>query len=144
MDSPRCIGTQLKDRTLDCGGRASIAGWKADLSATYGRNSMQYLITETLNASIANLDPADRWCRISPTSFDAGGFSFAQSTIESRCHALLRRRARRDQRRLWRGDARGETYEIRAGERGSWDDYDGDGGGNAGSQDFWFPTRGSS
>ena len=33
-------------------------------------------------------------------------------------------------------ESRRETYAIRAGERGSWDDYDGPGGGNAGSQGF--------
>ncbi len=42
---------------------------------------MQYLIAETLNASLANLDLLAGGAGISPTSFDAGGFSFTQSMM---------------------------------------------------------------
>jgi iron complex outermembrane receptor protein len=132
--APR-IGSQLKDRTLTAGGRTSIAGWKADLSATYGRNSMQYLITETLNASIANLDLLTGGAGISPTSFDAGGFSFAQSTMNLDVTRYFAN-ALEGINVAFGAETRRETYEIRAGERGSWDDYDGNGGGNAGSQGF--------
>jgi iron complex outermembrane receptor protein len=132
--APR-IGTQLRDRTITAGGRTGFSGWSADLSATHGRNTMQYLIGETLNASIANADLLAGGSGISPSSFDAGGFSFAQNTINL------------DVTRYFAGaleginvafgaETRREIYQIRAGERGSWDDYDGDGGGNAGSQGF--------
>ncbi len=132
--APR-IGTQLKDRTLTAGGRTSVSGWSADLSATYGRNTMQYTIAETLNASIANANLLAGGTGISPTSFDAGAFSFAQSTINLDVTRYLADAL--DGINVAFGvETRRETYEIRAGERGSWDDDDGAGGGNAGSQGF--------
>lgn len=132
--APR-IGTQLKDRTVTAGGRTSISNWSADLSATYGRNAMEYLIGETLNASIANADLLAGGAGISPTSFDAGGFSFAQGTINLDVTRYFAD-ALDGINVAFGAETRRESYEIRAGERGSWDDYDGAGGGNAGSQGF--------
>ncbi|MDY6945712.1 MAG: TonB-dependent receptor [Pseudomonadota bacterium] len=132
--APR-IGTQLKDRTVTAGGRRSFSGWNADLSATHGRNSMQYIIAETLNASLANADLLAGGAGISPTSFDAGGFSFAQSMVNLDVTRYFSA-ALAGINVAFGAETRRETYEIRAGERGSWDDYDGDGGGNAGSQGF--------
>jgi iron complex outermembrane receptor protein len=132
--APR-IGTEVKDRTITVGGRTSLAGWSADLSATHGRNSMDYMIGETLNASIANADLLAGGAGISPSSFDAGGFSFAQNTINldvTRYFADVLEGVNV----AFGAETRRETYEIRAGEQGSWDDYDGPGGGNAGSQGF--------
>lgn len=132
--APR-IGTQLRDRTLTVGGRTSLAGWSADLSATYGRNSMQYIIGQTLNASIANADLLAGGAGVSPTSFDAGGFRFAQSLMNLDVTRYFADAL--DGINVALGaEKRRETYQIRAGERGSWDDYDGAGGGNAGSQGF--------
>jgi iron complex outermembrane receptor protein len=132
--APR-IGTWLKDRTITAGARTNVAGWSADLSGTHGRNNMQYIIAETLNASIANADLLAGGTGVSPTSFDAGGFSFAQSTVNIDVTRYFA-----DElggiNVAFGAETRRETYEIRAGERGSWDDYDGPGGGNAGSQGF--------
>jgi iron complex outermembrane receptor protein len=132
--APR-IGTQLKDRTITAGGRTSVSGWSADLSATHGRNSMQYIIGETLNASIANADLLAGGTGISPTSFDAGGFSFVQNTANLDVTRFFAD-ALDGVNVAFGAERRRETYEIRAGEPGSWDDYDGVGGGNAGSQGF--------
>lgn len=132
--APR-IRTRLKDRTVSAGGRANFFGWSADLSVTHGRNSMQYIIGETLNASIANADLLAGGPGLSPTSFDAGGFSFTQSTLNLDVTRYFPDML--DGVNVALGaERRRETYEIRAGERGSWDDYDGPGGGNAGSQGF--------
>lgn len=132
--APR-IGTWLKDRTITAGGRTNVGGWSADLSATYGRNSMQYIIGETLNASIANANLLAGGAGISPTSFDAGGFSFAQNTGNLDITRYFAD-ALQGINVAFGAETRREAYEIRAGERGSWDDYDGAGGGNAGSQGF--------
>ncbi len=132
--APR-IGTEVMDRSITVGGRTKLGGWSADLNATQGRNQMDYIIGATLNASIANADLVGGGAGISPTSFDAGGFSFAQNAINL------------DVTRYFAGALEGinvafgaehrrETYDIRAGERGAWDDYDGPAGGNAGSQGF--------
>jgi iron complex outermembrane receptor protein len=132
--APR-IGTRVKDRSVTAGGRTNLLGWSADISATYGRNGMEYTIRETLNASIANADLLAGGPGLAPTSFDAGGFSFTQSTINLD-FARYFADALGGINVAFGAERRRETYEIRSGERGSWDDYDGPGGGNAGSQGF--------
>jgi iron complex outermembrane receptor protein len=124
------IGTDIEDLSAAFGYRWLAGDWSLDVSTTYGSNEMRYLISHTLNASIATQNNG-----LSPTSFDAGGFEFAQHTTNfdvsrfysDRLHGV--------------GVAAGleyrrETYEIFAGEPGSYADFDGPGGGNAGSQGF--------
>lgn len=124
------IGTEIEDLSAAFGYRTLVGDWSLDLSTTYGSNRMEYLISHTLNASIATLNNG-----LSPASFDAGGFEFDQHTTNldisrfftDRLHGL--------------GVAAGleyrrETYEIFAGVPGSYADFDGPGGGNAGSQGF--------
>jgi iron complex outermembrane recepter protein len=132
--APR-IGTDVEDHSLTVGGRTSFVGWSVDLNATHGRNRMDYVIGSTLNASLANADLLAGGRGVSPASFDAGGFSFTQDTI-----GLDVTRYFADTIEgvnvAFGAESRREVYSIRAGERGSWDDYDGPGGGNAGSQGF--------
>jgi iron complex outermembrane receptor protein len=132
--APR-IGTDVKDRSFTLGARTSFADWKADLSATLGRNTMDYLIGATLNASIANADLHAGGAGLSPSRFDAGGFSFAQDTLNLDFTRYFGG-ALEGVNVAFGAETRAERYRIRAGERGSWDDYDGPGGGNAGSQGF--------
>ena len=124
------IGTDIEDLSAAFGYRTLAGAWAVDASTSYGSNRMEYIISRTLNASIATLNGG-----ISPTRFDAGGFEFGQHTTNldfsryftDRLHGV--------------GVATGleyrrETYEIFAGEPGSYADFDGPGGGNAGSQGF--------
>lgn len=124
------IGTDIEDYSAAFGYRTVAGRWAVDLSTTYGSNRMQYRISETMNASIATLQGG-----ISPTEFDAGGFDFTQHTTNldvsrhfSQWLHGVNFAAGLEYRR--------ETYGIFAGEQGSWDDFDGPGGGNAGSQGF--------
>ena len=126
----------LDDRYGIIGLRGEAGAWHWDMSYTHGYNEFNYTIRNTLNASIANLDLINGGAGISPTQFDAGGFSFEQDT------------ANFDVSRYFDGvlnglnvafgaEAREERYRIRAGEPGSYADVDGVGeGGNAGSQGF--------
>lgn len=130
------IGGEIEDRYAIAGVRGEAGDWFWDLSYTYGFNSLDYTISNTINASIANLDLLTGGAGISPTEFDAGGFLFRQNT------------ANFDISRFYSGvqqglnvafgvEVRKERYSIHPGERGSWDDYDGIGiGGNGGSQGF--------
>jgi iron complex outermembrane receptor protein len=124
------IGTDIKDLSAAFGYRTLVGPWSMDISTTYGSNKMEFLISNTLNASIATLNNG-----ISPTEFDAGGFEFMQHTTN-----LDFSRYYRDWLRgvsLAAGlEYRRETYEIFAGEPGSYADFDGPGSGNAGSQGF--------
>ncbi|HEX8155001.1 MAG TPA: TonB-dependent receptor, partial [Thermoanaerobaculia bacterium] len=107
-----------------------LGNWSADLSTTYGSNRMEFVISKTLNASIATRNNG-----ISPTQFDAGGFEFGQSTTNLDFSRFYRDRLHGVS--VAAGlEYRRESYAIFAGERGSWDDFDGPGGGNAGSQGF--------
>lgn len=126
----------IDDRYGILGVRGEAADWFWDLSYTYGFNSLDYTIRNTMNASIANLDRLTGGAGISPTAFDAGGFLFRQNTANfdvSRyfgdvAHGL---------NAAFGIEARKERYSIHAGEMGSYFDYDGVGvGGNAGSQGF--------
>ena len=124
------IGTDIKDLSAAFGYRTLVGPWSMDISTTYGSNKMEFIISNTLNASIATLHNG-----VSPTEFDAGGFEFMQHTTNL------------DFSRYYKDwlhgvsvaaglEYRRETYEIFAGEAGSWADFDGPGGGNAGSQGF--------
>lgn len=124
------INSDIEDYSAAFGYRTTLGAWYMDVSTTYGSNRMEYLISNTLNASIANSNNG-----ISPTEFDAGGFQFTQHTTNldfSKFYpdvlAGVNVAAGLEHRR--------ETYEIFAGEAGSYDDFDGPGGGNAGSQGF--------
>ncbi len=126
------INGDVDDRYLIVGHRGAVGDWTMDISQTYGYNKLNYDISNTLNASIAALDPNG----LSANRFDAGGFSFAQYTTNL------------DFTRFFPGvmngmnvafgaEFRREQYRIFAGEPGSYVDADGVGqGGNAGSQGF--------
>jgi len=124
------IGTDIRDFSAAVGYRTVVSDWSLDASTTYGSNRMEFLISNTLNASIATKNNG-----ISPDRFDAGGFEFRQHTTNF------------DMSRYFRDwlhgvsfaaglEYRREGYEIFAGEPGSYADFDGPGGGNAGSQGF--------
>jgi iron complex outermembrane receptor protein len=130
------INGDIDDRYGIIGYRTRIGEWAGDFSQTYGYNRMRYNISHTLNASIANLDLTNGGKGVSPSQFDAGGFSFRQLTTNA------------DFSRFYDDilgglnaafgfEYRKENYQIFAGEPGSYNDVDGLGfGGNAGSQGF--------
>lgn len=130
------IDGEIEDRYGTLGVRGEMADWFWDLSYTYGFNSLDYTIRNTINASIANLDLLTGGTGMSPSAFDAGGFLFRQNTANfdvSRYFGGVRQGLN-----VALGvEARKERYSIHAGEPGSYLDYDGIGvGGNAGSQGF--------
>lgn len=130
------IDGELEDRYGTLGVRGQMADWFWDLSYTYGFNSLDYTIRNTINASIANLDRLTGGAGISPSAFDAGGFLFRQNTANfdvSRYFGEVQQGLN-----VALGmEVRKERYSIHAGEPGSYLDYDGVGeGGNAGSQGF--------
>lgn len=124
------IGTDIRDFSAAFGYRTVVGNWSADVSTTYGSNRMEFIISNTLNASIATLNNG-----LSPTQFDAGGFEFDQHTTNFDISRYYKE---------WLHgvsvagglEYRRESYSIFAGEAGSYGDFDGPGGGNAGSQGF--------
>jgi len=130
------INGDITDRYITVGHRGQLGEWNADLSQTYGYNRLNYNISHTLNASIANRDLLAGGRGLSPSSFDAGGFSFGQLTTNldfSRYYAGIAN----GMNIAFGAEYRRENYKISAGEPGSYVDVDGVGnGGNAGSQGF--------
>jgi iron complex outermembrane receptor protein len=130
------INGDVDDRYLIAGYKSQLGDWTTDVSQTYGFNKLKYRITNTLNASIANLDLTNGGRGISATAFDAGGFSFQQLTTNFDMSRYFPN-VLGGTNVAFGAEYRRETYKIFAGERGSYIDADGVGaGGNAGSQGF--------
>ncbi len=124
------ITTDIEDLATTFGYRSTVGSWFMDVSSTYGSNDMTYYIKDTLNASIATQNNG-----ISPSGFDAGGFKFTQHTTNLDFSRFFE--APLNGLNLAAGlEHRRETYQITAGEEGSWADFDGPGNGNAGAQGF--------
>lgn len=107
------INSKINDISVAAGIRGQMGDWNVDFSNTWGRNEFLYLITNTSNASLQ---------RASPTTFDAGGFSFAQNTVNLDISQLYGD--------IYEGlnvafgaEYRLENYEIVAGERASYEQY---------------------
>jgi len=131
------INGDLDDRYATVGHRSQLGDWNTDISQTYGFNRLMYNISNTLNASIANQDLVKGGKGISPTRFDAGGFSFEQWTTNVDLNRYFSGVAGDGLNVAFGGEYRVEKYKIFAGEPGSYIDADGLGfGGNAGSQGF--------
>ncbi len=111
------INSNIKDQSFSMGIRGMIGDWNVDLSNTYGENAFLYTIGNTFNASLQNA---------SPTTFDAGGFSFMQNTsnldISKFYDDVL------DGLNVAFGaEHRYENYEILAGEQASYAQYTAEG-----------------
>ncbi|MBQ0735961.1 TonB-dependent receptor [Aquimarina celericrescens] len=111
------INSKISDQSVAAGIKGKIGDWDVDFSNTYGKNSFLYTISNTSNASLL---------KATPTTFDAGGFSFLQNTTN-----LDITRYYED---VFAGfnvafgaEHRLETYEIIAGEEESYAQYDIDG-----------------
>lgn len=64
--------TDIADRHLTAGVRGLLRGWDVDLSTTYGRNTVDYTIGNTVNVDLASQ---------SPTTFQAGGYAFQHNIL---------------------------------------------------------------
>ncbi len=111
------INSKINDISFAAGIRGMVGDWNVDFSNTYGRNQFMYLISNTSNASLENA---------SPTTFDAGGFSFAQNTTNLDISRLFE-----DWFEAFNvafgAEHRIEQYEIVAGERASYEQYTAEG-----------------
>ena len=67
------ITSEIVDASISAGVKYKMNnGWNVDFSNTYGKNKFDYIIKNSNNASMKSL---------SPTTFDAGGHSLSQNTI---------------------------------------------------------------
>ncbi|MCE9686640.1 TonB-dependent receptor [Shewanella sp. AS16] len=109
------IGTSIDDKSLAVGVRSELHDWAIDFSNTYGNNKMKYFISNTANASLG---------ASSPTSFDAGGFQFSQNTTNIDFSRYFDGFDAIEGVNVASGlEYRKESYQIFAGEEGSWKNY---------------------
>ncbi|PKD16189.1 TonB-dependent receptor [Salegentibacter salinarum] len=107
------INSKIKDKSLSAGIKGMIGEWNVDFSNTYGQNRFDYLISNTSNASLEGA---------SPTSFDAGGFSFSQNTTNLDISKYFED-VFDGLNVAFGAEHRWENYEINAGERASYEQY---------------------
>ncbi len=106
------INSTLWDASTAAGIKGKLAGWNWDLSQTVGRNSHNFFISNTNNASFGNA---------SKTAFDAGTLIFSQAT--SNLDLFREVKAGSMPVRLAAGaEWRKDQYQIEQGEPGSWQD----------------------
>lgn len=110
------INSRINDKSLSTGIRGMVGDWNVDFSNTWGRNEFNYLISNTSNASMLSS---------SPTSFDAGGFSFAQNTTNLDFSQFYEE-ILQGLNIAFGAEYRLENYEIVAGERASYEQYTAD------------------
>lgn len=107
------ITSRITDKSISFGVRSRLGVWNADFNGTTGSNRFHYGVEKTLNASLEEN---------SPTSFDAGGFQLAQSTLGanfSREYGWILRGLH-----LAAGaEFRYENYQIFSGETASWKQF---------------------
>ena len=107
------IVTNSLDQSVAVGIRGKLGEWKTDFSNTYGRNIIDFKTEHSLNASLLTA---------SPTSFESGGYEFAQNTTNL------------DFSRFFESPLKGinvafgfenryENYKINPGEESSWRNY---------------------
>ena len=112
--TPR-ITSNILDNSFSAGIKTETkSGWKIDFSNTFGKNLFHYYIKRTINASLEEA---------SPTEFDAGGHSLSQNTtnldFSKNFDSVL------DGLNVAFGsEFRTETFNIFAGEEGSYATYD--------------------
>jgi len=108
------INSAIKDKSFSVGIKGNVADWDVDFSNTFGKNEFLYTIGNTFNASME---------KASPTTFDAGGFSFAQNTTNLDISKFYED-SMSGVNVAFGAEYRVETYEIYAGEEGSYTQYD--------------------
>lgn len=110
------INTEIDDQSVIAGLRATVLGFEADLSNTYGRNALRFDISNSLNASYP--------LGLSPTNFYAGAIAFRQNTTNlSFSRHLNNVLGLATLNVAFGGEYRDDNYQIKQGERPSWANY---------------------
>lgn len=106
------INTDNIDQSLSAGIRGKKGEWDIDFSNTYGKNSIDFVTSNTLNASLLDA---------SPTRFEDGGYRFTQNTTNLDIHRRFDLLSGLDL--SFGGEHRYENYQIIAGDENSYRDY---------------------
>lgn len=122
------IDTDIEDISASVGFRTKLKEWNFDISNTYGRNTFDFGVSNSLNYSQFAVSNSPQ------TAFDAGGLKFWQNTSNL---DLSRRFAVLEGLNIAAGlEYRIDAFGIRSGEEASYRNYDVPSGAAAGAQVF--------
>ena len=107
------IASVVSDHSISTGIRGDLNGWDVDFNTTMGKNVLHYYGRNTLNASLGSA---------SPTEFDDGGFSLAQTTT-SLDFSRYFDNVLNGLNIAYGTEYRIDNYNIFAGEDASWKNY---------------------
>jgi iron complex outermembrane recepter protein len=110
------ILTDIKDNEVSAGIRkVSKTGWNIDFSNTYGGNSIDFNVENSLNASMLNTSPKDFYC---------GQLAFRQNTINANFSKGFQNFGfTKFFNMAYGAEFRIDDYQITQGEEASWKDY---------------------
>ncbi|MBQ0787782.1 MAG: TonB-dependent receptor [Oceanihabitans sp.] len=108
------IASKIIDKSFAAGIKGKIGDWDVDFSNTYGTNSFDFTIENTVNATLGTS---------SPREFEAGGFSFAQNTTNLDLSKFYEDTFA-GFNVAFGAEYRVENYQLLAGEEASWASYD--------------------
>lgn len=106
-------GSDIQDQSVAVGVQYQLGNWNLDLSNTFGNNSFDYSVNNTVNASLQDQ---------SPTSFEAGGHAFSQNTVNADASRFFAGVAK-GLNVAFGGEFRYENYRITEGQEESWRNY---------------------
>ncbi len=107
------ILSNLSDQSFAAGVRGDVGKWKVDFSNTFGKNTFNYYVDKTLNASLESA---------SPTKFDAGGFGQSQNSTNLSFSRYFDKVLSGFSLALG-AEYRIDHYTLTAGEEASWQNY---------------------
>jgi iron complex outermembrane receptor protein len=110
------IEPTIKDTSATAGVRGARSGWFWDLSAQYGRNRMDYDVTNSLNVSLGPTIPPNH------PEFYSGGFAFNQLVANLDLRREVQAGLAGPLNVAFGAEFRNENYEIFEGEPDSWRD----------------------
>ncbi|MEO6760103.1 MAG: TonB-dependent receptor, partial [Saprospiraceae bacterium] len=123
------INSEVTDLAASIGLRGKIGGWSTDLSQTYGQNTFDFNISNSVNYTQSNVEPTNI-----QREFDAGGLSFQQLTTNldlARPYKVLS-----GLNVALGGEFRSDEFEIKPGEEASYKNYNTAAGIASGAQVF--------
>ncbi|WP_460190962.1 TonB-dependent receptor [Urechidicola sp. KH5] len=108
------INSDIKDKSVAVGIRGQLGEWSTDFSNTWGKNSFDFTVSESFNASQG---------RASDTEFNSGGFAFTQNTTNLDVSRYFEDKLE-GVNVAFGAEYRLENYAINAGEEASYTNYD--------------------
>ena len=123
------IQSNINDISAAIGYRTVVDDWNLDISNTYGQNTFNFDVLNSMSYSQAVTTTRPQ------TNFDAGGLKFSQNTLNIDASHKFDKVAQ-GLNVAFGGEFRNETFNIRNGEAASYVDFNGTPAPTAGSQVF--------